>query len=190
MIARGDNISLYSFPKEEEGMTRIWSRKMPSAITYIASLKDKLVVACGFDLAIFIVSPSTKLTLIGSCTMGSNIEKVAWIGSQEIIIVTKNSVSGATLNDAANISTLFQIGSTKQIVQTAQVADGQVFVLAENGHLYSSKIFPDYVALEEMNVREDTVTDIASFGDCLLLLRNGELLAGLEEDAPTVQVRQ
>ena len=192
VVARGENISLYSFPKEETGMTDIWSRKMPSAITCISSKGDMLAVVCGCKVGFFSVSLSTALTQIITCKMPSKIVKVDWIGSHNILIVTKNGVYGANINDAANISTLFNIDTTQQTVHTAQVADGQVFVLAESGLLYSSKIFPDYVyvSLEEMDVREDTVTDIASFDDSLLVLRKGELLAGLDEDAPIVQVRQ
>ena len=192
VVARGSTISLFSFPKEETGMTAIWSREMPSAISYISSKGDKLAVVCGYKVGCFSVSLSTALTQITTCKMPSKIVKADWIGSHRIIIVSKTGVYGANINDAANISTLFNIETTKQTVQTAQVADGQVFVLAESGLLYSSKIFPDYVyvSLEEMDVREDTVTDIASFEDSLLVLRKGELLAGLDEDAPIVQVRQ
>ena len=191
VVARGENISLYSFPKEETGMTDIWSRKMPSAITCISSKGDMLAVVCGCKVGFFSVSLSTALTQIVTCKMPSKIVKVDWIRSQEILIVTKNRVFGGNLNDPARISTLFDIDTNKQTVQTAQVAGGQLFVLAESGHLYSSKIFSDYVyvSLDEIDVREDTVIDIASFEDCLLVLRKGELLAGLDEDAPTVQVR-
>ena len=192
VVARGEDISLYSLPKEETGMKGIWSRKMPSAISYISSKGDKLAVVCSNKVGVFSVSPSTALTMISSCKLDSKIVKVDWIGSQDILIVTTYGVFGANLSDPASISTLFDIKTKKQIIQTAQVADGQVFVLTESGHLYSSKIFPDYVyvSLEEMDVREDTVTDIASFDNSLLMLRKGELLAGLDEDAPTVQVGQ
>ena len=192
VVARGDDISLYSFPKEERGMRAIWSRKMPSPITDISSTGDKLAVGCGYKVAVFSVSPSTALTMISACTLTSKIVKMHWIGSHEILIVTKSSVFGANLYNATNVTTLLGIYTTNETLQTAVVADGQVFVLAESGHLYSSKIFPDYVHvnLEEIDVREDSVTDIATFNNCLLVLRNDELLVGLDEKAPSVQVTQ
>ena len=83
----------------------------------------------------------------------------------------------------------FKITTTNRIIISAVVANESVFILTEDGDVFSTVVIPGLeIALETMNKKYNKVSTIIAKEETILIHRSGELF--ITEGAELIKVKE